>query len=84
MTTYDNLTTLVTPLMVTLFTNRTVNDAQASQQFTAQQLMCLRPFFIQAGSVTPTQIPNDGGRAALIWAWTLLTAFILIFSLTVT
>src|SRR5271156_3837797 len=84
MTTYDNLTTSVTPIMVTLLTNRTTNNTQASQEFTAQQLMCLRPSNIQAGSVSPTQIPNDGGRAALISVWAVLAAFILIFSLTAT
>lgn len=74
MTTYDNLTTSVVPVMVTLFTNRTVNDTRASQDYTGQELMCLRPSRISAGSASPTSIPNAAPATSASSTWYLLAS----------
>ena len=71
--TYDNLTTSVVPLMVTMFTNRTVNDTRASQLFTGQELLCLWPDVVEAGSVQPTFVPNAAQSNVVIPTW-LMTA----------
>ena len=79
MTAYDNLTTSVTPVMITLFTNRTVNDTRSSQDFTAQELICLRPSIVEAGSVQPTIIPNTASSSGYssFLVWTMLSISLL-------
>ena len=69
---YDNLTTSVVPLMVTMFTNRTVNDTQASQLFTGQELLCLRPDVVEAGSAQPTFVPNAAHSNVGIPTWSIV------------
>ena len=71
MTAYDNLTTSVVPLMVTMFTNRTVNDTRASQLFTGQEMLCLRPDVVEGGSLQPTFVPNAAQSNVVIPTWSI-------------
>ena len=63
MTAYNNLTTLVTPMITIMSTNRSIDNNIPDIQFATQHLTCLRPNDISAGSSQPTEVPNtaDGG-----------------------
>ena len=81
MTAYNNLTTLVTPLITIMSTNRSIDNNIPDIEFATQHLTCLRPKVVSAGSAQATQIPNTADRGgfgvknALISITTLFAVF---------
>ena len=62
MTPYENLTTSVTPILLTMAANRTIIDTMPEGLYSQEHLLCLRPSSVEEGSVLVTEVPNIGNR----------------------
>lgn len=73
MTPYENLTTSVTPILLTMAANRTIIDTLPEGLYSREHLLCLRPSSVEAGSVLAIEVPNGGIRHPDTAWWSALT-----------